>query len=75
MAPQKGDSMSSSIFGWMAISTLVLALYLPSEGRGSATSGAELSSRHGMAYDETKGGDDSGSDDSGGDSGKDDGDD
>ena len=35
--------MSSSLFGWIAIAAIVLSLYVPSEGRRSASRNAAIS--------------------------------
>ncbi len=59
--------MSSSFFGWMAISAMVLCLYLPGEGRRSAWRGAAISEGHRVASDTSQDADGSSSDDSGSD--------
>jgi hypothetical protein len=62
--------MYSSLFGWIAISAIVLCLYLPSEGRRSASRDATLRDDHrltnnGLRDSDGSSSDDSGSDDSG----------
>jgi hypothetical protein len=59
--------MSSSLFGWIAISAIVLCLYLPSEGRRSASRDAAVSDRHRLATNGPRDSDGTSSDDSGSD--------
>jgi len=64
--------MSSSLFGWIAISAIVLCLYLPSEGQSSSRDAA-FRDGHRLANNGPRDSDGSSSDDSGSDdSGKDD---
>ena len=68
--------MYSSLFGWIAISAIVLCLYLPSEGRRSASRDATLWDGHRLTSNGPRDSDGSSSDDSGSDdSGKGDSDD
>ena len=65
--------MSSSVFGWIAISAIVLCLYLPTEGRRSASRDEGYWERHRLASNGPRDSDGTSSDDSGSDdSGKDD---
>jgi hypothetical protein len=62
--------MSPSLFGWIAIAAIVLCLYVPSEGRRSASRDAAVSDGHGRTGSGPQDcdgpiSDDSGSDDSG----------
>jgi hypothetical protein len=59
--------MSSSFFGWMAISAVLFCLYLPAEGRRSASRDAARSEGHRVASDTSPDADGSSCDDSGSD--------
>jgi hypothetical protein len=68
--------MSPSLFGWIAISAIVLCLYLPSEGRRSASRDTTIGDGRRLASNGPRDSDGTSSDDSGSDdSGKDDSDD
>jgi hypothetical protein len=59
--------MSSSIFGWIAISAIVLCLYLPTEGRRSASRDAAISDGRRLTTNGPRDSDGTSSDDSGSD--------